>query len=64
MLFIIPLDPFLGRVQYFLVMCVLRHKDTKKEKRKEDHKKNEEKTYEKKGVLDVKTKNCQHLKQC
>ena len=37
MLFIIPLDPFLGRIQYLLVMCVLRHKDTKKEKRKEDH---------------------------
>ena len=34
MLFIIPLDPFLGRIQYLLVMCVLRHKDTKKEKRK------------------------------
>ena len=63
MLFIIPLDPFLGRIQYILVMCVLRHKDTKKEKRKENHlKKNEEKTYEKKGVLDVQTRNCQQ--QC
>ena len=62
MLFIIPLDPFLGRVQYLLVMCVLRHKDTKKEKKKKIIKKNEEKMYEKKGVLDVQTRNCQQ--QC
>ena len=63
MLFIIPLDPFLGRIQYLLVMCVLRHKDTKKRKReKKIIKKNEEKTYEKKGVLDVQTRDCQQ--QC
>ena len=55
MLFIIPLDPFLGRIQYLLVMCVLRHKDTKKrEKKRKSLKKKKKKRTKRKAYLTYK----------
>ena len=62
MLFIIPLDPFLGEYSTYLLCASYDIKIQKKKREKKIIKKNEEKTYEKKGVLDVQTRNCQQ--QC